>query len=363
MSQLTGPPPIVRRAAGRAPSDPDRSGVPPAAHSHASSPPVFPRRPLQRLLDEPGVTVVRHASRPAGDMDTLLLARQAAEGPRLAVKVASTSAAEAEIEREGRMLVEMRRLELGRLRDTVPRFVQICDQDGRTALVASALPGRSLTGAFCRALAWSHRRCRLAELQTAGAWLARFQDATERGSGAVDMLPSDQIGHLAQRYQQSAEASDDLRAVTERARAVQDVLSRYEAPRSAVHGNFRTAQVLVDEPGGGVTGVLGWRRAAVRGEPLRDIARLAVTHTAHPGLHGAVPGGAVLVGRSQCAQHARRFIEDGLRRLGLPETLWYPVAWAAAASLLAETDPLLEPRAAAAATRLLARTAHPGEAL
>lgn len=362
MTQLTGPPPDVRRAAGRAPSGPERSGVPSAAHCRAPSPPVFPRRPLQRLLDEPGVTVARHAFRQDGDIDTLLLTQHGVEAPRLAVKVPATSAAEAEVEREARMLVEMRRLELGRLRETVPRFVQLCDQDGRMALVASALPGRSLPGAFCRPSEMSHQRCRLAELAVAGAWLALFQDATQRGTGAVDMFPPEQIRRLEERCRRYDVGRHDVRTVAERARTVQDLLARYEAPRAAVHGNFRAEQVLVDASGARVTGVLGWRRAAVRGEPLTDIGRFAVTHTAHRGLRGSVPGVAVLVGRSHHAQHARRFIEDGLRRLGLPETLWYPVAWAATASLLAETDALLRPRAAAVVTRLLARTPHPGAA-
>jgi len=46
-------------------------------------------------------------------------------------------------------------------------------------------------------------------------------------------------------------------------------------------------------------------------------------------------------------------------RLGLPDTLWYPVAWAATASLLAEVDADLGPRGAAVITRLLARTPDP----
>ena len=356
MSGRTDPPPDVRRAAGRAPSDPDRSGVPLEAYA-APSPPVFPRRPLQRLLDEPGVTVVRPAARPAGDVDTLLLARHGAEDPHLAVKVPVTRAAEAEIEREARMLVEIRRLELGRLRQTVPRFVQLYDQDGRTALVASALPGRNLTGAFCRPVPLSHHSCRPTEFAVAGAWLARFQDATQRGSGAVDLLPPDRIERLDRRCRHLDD--HDGRTVAERARAVQHLLARYDAPRSAVHGNFRASQVLVDTSGARVTGVLGWRRAAVRGEPLLDVGRFAVTQTAHRGLRRSLPGVAALAGRNNRSEPARRFIEDGLRRLGLPEALWYPVAWAATASLLADAGSRLEPRAAAAVGRLLASTPDP----
>jgi len=304
------------------------------------------------------MAVARRGRRPGGDVDTLLLTPPGADGPRLAAKVPTTSSAEADVEREARMLVEIRRLELGRLRATVPRFVQLCEQDGRMVLVASALPGRSLTGAFCGAVAIAHRRCRPAELGVTGAWLALFQEATQRGSGSVDMLPSELVDSLDLRSRESGEGSHDARDVAERARRVQELLTRHDAPRSAVHGSFRAGHVLVDAPGGQVSGVLGWRRAATRGEPLVDVGRFAVTHTGHRGSR-AVPGATVLAGRGAHAEQARRFIKDGLVRLGLPDTLWYPVAWAATASLLAEVDADLGPRGAAVITRLLARTPDP----
>ena len=45
--------------------------------------------------------------------------------------------------------------------------------------------------------------------------------------------------------------------------------------------------------------------------------------------------------------------------LGLPESLWYAVAWAATATLLAEAHGYLEPRRAMAIARLLSRTPDP----
>ena len=363
MSRRTSPPPDVRRATGRAPSDLHRSGVPSAAYSSSPPPPAFPRRPLRQLMDEPGVVVVRRTRTRGGDIDTLLLTPAGADGPRLAVKVPATRSAEAQVEREARMLVEVRRLELGRLRATVPRFVQLCEQDDRMVLVASAVPGRSLTGAFCRPGALVHKTCRPAELTVAGAWLARFQDVTLRGSGAVDLLPPGLIDRLELQGREgraSGEARRDAQTVADRARRVQQRLACHDAPRSAVHGDFRAAHVLVDVRGADVTGVLDWRAAQTRGEPLVDLGRFAVTHDpAHPGGHRAVPGATVLAGRGFHAESTRRFLKDGLARLGLPESLWYPVAWAATASLLAEIDGGTEPRRASMITRLLARSPDP----
>lgn len=357
MSHLTRLPSGVRRGTGRAPSDPQGSGVSSPA---CSSPPPgsFPRRPLRQLLEEPGMSVARPPRRPQDDVDTLLLTPSGAARARLAAKVATTRSAEAEVEREARQLVEVRRLELGRLRATVPRFVQLCEHDGRLTLVESALPGRALAGAFCGPVAVSHRRCRPAEVRVAGAWLAEFQEATLRGPGPVDLLTPDVIERL-DRLEQGARGDHPLSTVAERARSAQELLLRHQAPRSAVHGDFRPAHLLVDVPTAGVSGVLGWKRATPRGEPLVDLGRFAVTQMGHRSTARAVPGAVVLDGRGSHAEETRRFVRDGLSRLGLPEGLWYAVAWAATATLLAESHGYLEPRRAAAIARLLARTPDP----
>lgn len=365
MNQRTSPPPDVRRVAGRAPSDPDRSGVPSAAYSTSPPSPAFPRRPLRQLLDEPGTAVSRRARRPDGDTDTLLLTPAGADRPRFAAKVPVTRTAEIAVEREARMLVEVRRLELGRLRATVPRFVQLCEQDGRLVLVASAVPGRPLAGAFCAALPASHGRCRSAELSVAAVWLARFQEATARGPAPLDLLPPELVSRLDRLARENG-GSHGAREVADRARGVQEMLARHEAPRSAVHGNFHADQVLVDTRTAEVSGVLGWRRAATRGEPLVDIGRFAVTHPAHRGSRrsrGAVPGATLLTGHGPQTEQARCFVVDGLVRLGLPETLWRPVAWAATAALLAEVDADVATREAVQMTRLLAAAPDPTGAI
>ncbi len=358
MSQRTSPHPDVRREAGRAPSDLHRSGVTPAAYSTAPPSPAFPRRPLRQLLAEPGTAVSRRARRPDGDTETLLLTSAGAGGPRLAARIPVTRTAEIAVEREARMLVEVRRLELGRLRATVPRFVQLCEQDGRVVLIASAVPGRDLVGAFCGALPVSHRRCRTVELDAAGTWLARFQEATARGPAPLDLLPHELVDRLDRLARENG-GSRDARTVADRARRVQELLAAHEAPRSAVHGNFRADQVLVDTRACAVSGVLGWRRAMTRGEPLTDLGRFAVTHPGHPSSRLAVPGASVLTGGGPWAQELRRFLSDGLVRLGLPGSLWRPVAWAATAVQLAEGDTAREPRRVALTTRLLSGSPDP----
>lgn len=360
MSRRTSQSPVVRRAAARAPSDPGRSGVPSAAYPPAPPAPPFPRRPLRQLLEQPGMAVSGRARRPGDDVDTLLLTPPGADGPRLTVKIPATGYAELEIEREARMLVEVRRLELGRLRATIPRFVQLCEHDDRMVLVASALPGRKLPGAFCGPATVSHRRCRPAELRVAGAWLAQFQEMTQGGPGTVEMLGDELLERLDRRAREPVDGRHDMRTVADRAHRTQELLARHEAPRSAVHGNFRASHVLVDDEGAQVSGVLGWRRAATRGEPLTDIGRFAVTHPGHGPVRQALPGTTLLSGRGVPAEQTRRFVEEGLARLGLPPALWYAVAWAATASLLTEADVAVDQRRAALVTRMLAHSAEPG---
>jgi hypothetical protein len=229
-------------------------------------------------------------------------------------------------------------------------------------LVASAVPGRQLTGAFCDALRISHSRCHGVELAVAGAWLAHFQEVTARGSGPVDLLPHEDVAGLDRLAREARGSDHAARTVLDRAHRVHEVLARHEAPRSAVHGNFSADQVLVDPRTAQVSGVLGWRRATTRGEPLVDVGRFAVTHPAHGGPWsslGAVHGATVLAGRGPRAEQGRRFIREALVRLGLPDDLWYAVAWAATASLLAGGSASHDGRQTVPLTRLLARTPDP----
>jgi hypothetical protein len=257
------------------------------------------------------------------------------------------------------MLVDVRRLSLGRLRTTIPRFVQLCEAQDRMVLVASGLPGRPLAGAFCRPGRLRHGRCAGTELDVAASWLAQFQDATWQRPAPLDVLPPEVLDRLVRLGRPDRPATSEARVVSARARAVQELLSGYDAPRSAVHGDFRTSQVLVETAGGvpSVSGVLGWRRATTRGEPLQDLGRLVVTRT---GCRGRVlPGATVLVGHGAGAEHVRAVLRQGLVRLGLPETLSHPVAWAATATVLAEAVDAGEPHLVTGLSRLLAAAPDP----
>src|SRR5258708_35022787 len=102
-----------------------------------------PRQADQRtLLSTPGSRVVLlDGSRDPNSGVTMLLTAPGPTEPHLAVKVATTPAAAEVIEREARLLVEMRRRPLPRGDRTLPRCTGVFDADGMLSLATSGGPG------------------------------------------------------------------------------------------------------------------------------------------------------------------------------------------------------------------------------
>jgi aminoglycoside phosphotransferase len=314
----------------------------------------FGRRPLSSLLATPGTRTVTVAGSVSTDAKVnMLLIPPGRQAPELAVKIPTTQHASEAVEREARVLVDLRRMELGMLRTTIPRFVQVCDHEGRSVLVASAVPGVPLARAYGN---WSHtaRPTAVAEdFAAAGDWLARFQDATSSAAAPVDLLAgaAERIRRLPDRV---PSANPRMTAeVADRIDLVHDLLGTQSAPRTAVHGDFWFGNLLVDHPGTGrVTGVVDWENACTRGEPLKDLGRFAISYSMHldrntaPGrrvtghwrLRADHDGAAVaygLTGSGWYPRLVRSFLMAGLARLGLPEALWYAVGWAGLADAAA----------------------------
>jgi len=122
-----------------------------------------------------------------------------------------------------------------------------------------------------------------------------------------------------------------------------------------VHGDFWLGNILTRD--GVVTGVVDWERAAVAGDPVRDVARFAVSYSlyldrhtrtsrpvaGHSGLLGRAPGGGVryvIDGHGWYSLLVRGFMGDALQRLGLPPSLAADVMRAELAAIAAEaTEP------------------------
>jgi hypothetical protein len=120
-----------------------------------------------------------------------------------------------------------------------------------------------------------------------------------------------------------------------------------------VHGDLWCGNVLVRD--GAVSGVVDWEEAELRGEPLRDLARFALTyalyldrHTrpgarvaGHPGLTAGTWGCGIdhlLSGSGWICDLLRAFLRLGMRRLGVPGELWPEVIVAGLAEVAARAD-------------------------
>lgn len=254
----------------------------------------------------------------------------------LAVKVPVTAKAGDAVEGEGRMLVELRRMPLGPLADTVPRYVRSLRVDGRPALVSTAMPGAPMSRRYHE---WHHtarRRNVREDLRMAGGWLRELQNRTANGAEVVTW-PSDVADSVRGRW----DGHPCLAPALRRLQTAEQSLRGQRAPRTVVHGDFWFGNVLV--LGDRVSGVVDWECGTMAGSPLRDLARFAISYglyldrhvrpgrtvPGHRGLRrvGFGPGVAyALLGNGWVAREVRGFLGDGLLAVGLSRGLWYDVA-------------------------------------
>ena len=260
------------------------------------------------------------------------------DGQGVAIKLATTEGAGEAVAREGRTLVGLRCLPLGDLAATIPRYVRSVDWGGLPVLVSSALPGTPMSVGYH---AWRHtaRRSSVSrDFAQAGAWLHAFQLATAGPDQRVTW--ADEVAEgLAGRW----DGHSSLNAALDRLEVAQQALRSQQLPLTAVHGDFWCGNILLAD--GRVTGVVDWEAGTTQGCPLRDLARFVLSYSlyldrharpgqavaGHAGLHRDSFGAGIrhaLLDHGWYPLLARRFLAEGLARLGLSRSLWYPVALA-----------------------------------
>lgn len=297
------------------------------------------RRAGAQLLEQPQVSgVLISASRdPDAKLTFVVTSEQSKGSHHLAIKIPATVAAGEAVDREGRMLVEIRRLGLGTLGATVPRYVESLTVDGRPVLVSTAVPGTPMSVGYHT---WAHTARPAAvrrDFDAALGWLTTFQSATVRDDAGVEW-PGQVLDAVRGRW----DGHPDLPAAVTRLETARDHLEGATCPTTAVHGDFWFGNVLLDE-NGAVSGVVDWENAAPHGSPLRDIVRFVLSyglyldrHTrpghrvlGHPRLSrsGFAPGIEYAVcGSGWFPQLVRTTLGQRLERLGLSPRLWYDVA-------------------------------------
>jgi aminoglycoside phosphotransferase (APT) family kinase protein len=123
--------------------------------------------------------------------------------------------------------------------------------------------------------------------------------------------------------------------------------------KSCVHGDFWFGNLLLHEHQ--VSGVVDWEMADLCGEPLRDLARFAISYalyldrhtqpghrvSGHPGLRAGEFGEGIayaIEGTGWFPALFRGFLQQGITRLGGDPRLWREVALAAIAEVAGLAD-------------------------
>jgi aminoglycoside phosphotransferase (APT) family kinase protein len=319
---------------------------------------------LADLLGRPGTRVVMLAgSRDPNAKVTMILFDD--YGPSFIVKIPTTREAARVVRNEGDMLEALAAMRTGRLSVTIPQPVGYLSAQGLPALVATTVDGVPMTVAYH---AWRHtarRRTVSADFAAAGAWLAELQTRTAKQPAPVTLL-SDALDAVSARFPDHPDLAMLRRRLTNGARRLAD----QRTPRTVVHGDYWFGNLLLTR--GQVVGVVDWESGEPAGEPLRDVARFAVSYALYLDRHvrpnGRVPGhrgmradawgtglAYVLQGRGWFSRVVRGYLVEALERLGVSSGLWPEVLFAGVVDAAATAD---HPEFAAAHLSLLARVLY-----
>ena len=216
-------------------------------------------------------SLVLGASKDPNAKVTVLLVSPQSGRPVLAIKAPTTDASARAVEAEVQVLRELEGIRFQQGSATIPRVADLVEFGDRVGAVMTAVPGTPLTTLY---LQWRHTRNArrvAADFAAVGAWLADFQQATAGESGALDML-----GGVSSRLRARFPEDKDLDADLEWLARMHERLRGNAVPRTAVHGDFWSGNLLMD--GRGLTGVVDWEAGSISGEPVRDLVRFALMY-------------------------------------------------------------------------------------
>jgi aminoglycoside phosphotransferase len=293
-------------------------------------------------------SLVLGASKDPNAKVAVLLVSPQSGRPLFAIKAPTTDASARAVEAEVQVLRELERMRFHQRRSTIPRVVDLVEFDERIGAVMTAVPGTPLTTLY---LQWRHARnpSRVAaDFAAVGAWLADFQRAT-----AGELANLDMDGGVSKRLRGRFPEDKELDADLERLAGIHERLRSNAVPRTAVHGDFWSGNLLMD--GRRLTGVVDWEAGSISGEPVRDLVRFALMYglyldrrtkhgrrvAGHPGLMAGTWGAGVeyaLNGTGWFPERFRTFLRDGLVRLGASPESWRDAALAGIAEVAAFTD-------------------------
>jgi Phosphotransferase enzyme family len=308
-----------------------------------------PTADLRALLSTPGSqAVLLDASRDPNASVTVLVTAPGEVTPSLAVKVATTPAAASVLAREADFLVRLAGRGLRRVGPTLPRPAGRYDADGLLAVASSVLPGVPMRAGYHAFRHLARPAAVRADFTAAGTWLAALHADSAAATAPIALL--DGIAErIAARWpgdQRAATLAGQLGPLAAR-------LASARTPRTVVHGDFWAGNLLLT--GDSVTGVVDWADGELAAEPLRDVARFALSyalyldrHTrpgrpvaGHPGLRASRWGAGIeyaITGPGWFGTVVRGFVSRALARLGARPELCRDVLLAGLAEVAATAD-------------------------
>ncbi len=293
-------------------------------------------------------TLVLAMSKDPNPKTTALLFWPGCSSPWGAAKLPTTPASREAVEREAALLAEIHSRYSDDILRTVPRRYPTLEAmlpDG--AMVVEALPGISLGSRYARSRRICSRAQATRDFSWVDAWLCRMTAATARETGPVG-YGDDVVRALRSRFAPDDAIESAMRVLVPLA----SHLGRSSGPKAVVHGDLWIGNILTDDSG--ITGVVDWESGQLVGEPIRDVARFAVTYALYldrrtkPGRrvrgHNVVAGewGAgvryALEGLGWFPELVREFVQRNLRRLGAESNFWPGLMLLGLADIAATAD-------------------------
>jgi aminoglycoside phosphotransferase (APT) family kinase protein len=306
------------------------------------------RRPLWEYVRDSGLrSLVVCASKNPNAKLIVLLVSPTTGRPLLAIKVPTTDAAAGAIEAERRILVELDDLDPA-FATTIPRIVDVVEFNGRPGFVMTAAEGLPMKTSYLR---WRHTATQASvavDFTAIDGWVTELQRRTAGRRAPLDMAAGI-APRLERRFPNREGLADDLEALSD----VDARLRRNMTPRTAVHGDLWVGNVLL--AGGRVSGVVDWEEATVSGEPVRDLVRFATMYSLfldrrtrvgrRVAGHRVVRAGDWGAGVAYAVDGSgwfpdlfRRFLQNGLTRLGASSSSWRDATLAGIAEVAAFAD-------------------------
>lgn len=310
---------------------------------------AVPATELRELLSAPGHRcVLMDGSRDPNSGVTVLVLPPGVPEPGLAVKIATTTQAAQVIEGEARFLLRLGQQQLDRVHRTLPRHRGFFDADGMLAAAASVVPGVPMSTGYHAFRHLAKRERVQADFTAAATWLGALH-ADSMTTGAPVALLDGVAERIAARWPGDPAAD----ALGRRLASLAAVLASATTPRTVVHGDFWAGNLLLTD--GEVTGVVDWAAGQLCGEPLRDVARFALSYSlyldrhtrpgravaGHPGLRADGWGSGIryaIAGQHWFGGIVADFVGGALTRLGAPASLWREVLLAGLAEVAATAD-------------------------